>query len=77
MQKGNIRIWDYTTQFTNFLAPFPNIRTLQPNIKFFRDNHAKWIFEQHSSNPSELFALRSYLTAKLLWNPDNDANEII
>ncbi len=73
----NIRIWDYTTQFTNFLAPFPNIHTLQPNIQFFRDNHAKWIFEQHSSNPSELFALRSYLTAKLLWNPDDNADEII
>ncbi len=73
----NIRIWDYTTQFTNFLAPFPNILTLQPNIQFFRDNHAKWIFEQHSSNPSELFALRSYLTAKLLWNPDDNADEII
>jgi len=73
----NIRIWDYTTQFTNFLAPFPNIETLQPNIQFFKDNHAKWIFEQHSSNPSELFALRSYLTAKLLWNPDKDSGEII
>jgi hypothetical protein len=74
---NHIRIWDYTTQFTNFLAPFPNIETLQPNIQFFRDNHAKWIFEQHSSNPSELFELRSYLTAKLLWNPDKDFNEII
>lgn len=73
----NIRIWDYTTQFTNFLAPFPNIHTLQPNIQFFRDNHAKWIFEQHSHNPSELFELRSYLTAKLLWNPDADAEQII
>lgn len=73
----NIRIWDYTTQFTNFLAPFPNIHTLQPNIQFFRDNHAKWIFEQHSHNPSELFELRSYLTAKLLWNPDADADQII
>lgn len=74
---NNIRIWDYTTQFTNFLAPFPNIHTLQPNIQFFRDNHAKWIFEQHSHNPSELFELRSYLTAKLLWNPDLDAEELI
>ena len=73
----HIRIWDYTTQFTNFLAPFPNIYTLQPNIKFFRDNHATWVFEQHSHNPSELFELRSYLTAKLLWNPDLDASEII
>jgi hypothetical protein len=73
----NIRIWDYTTQFTNFLAPFPNIHTLQPNIKFFRDNHATWVFEQHSHQPSELFELRSYLTAKLLWNPDLDADSLI
>lgn len=73
----NIRIWDYTTQFTNFLAPFPNIHTLQPNLQFFRDNNAKWVFEQHSNNPSELFELRSYLTAKLLWNPDLDSNELI
>ncbi|NQU51691.1 MAG: DUF4838 domain-containing protein [Bacteroidetes bacterium] len=73
----NIRIWDYTTQFTNFLAPFPNIHTLQPNIQFFRNNNATWVFEQHSHHPSELFELRSYLTAKLLWNPDLDANEII
>ena len=73
----NIRIWDYTTQFTNFLAPFPNIHTLQPNIQLFRDNNAKWIFEQHSHHPSELFEFRSYLTAQLLWDPDLDQDSII
>ena len=73
----NVRIWDYTTQFTNFLAPFPNIYTLQPNIQLFRNNNAKWIFEQHSHNPSELFELRSYLTAKLLWDPDVDQDSIM
>jgi len=73
----NIRIWDYTTQFTNFLAPFPNIHTLGPNIRFFRDNNAKWIFEQHSHNPSELFELRSYLTARLLWNPESETDRLI
>lgn len=72
----NIRIWDYTTQFTNFLAPFPNLHTLQPNIQLFRDNHAKWVFEQHSHNPSELFELRSYLTAKLLWEPDANVDSL-
>ncbi len=73
----NIRIWDYTTQFTNFLAPFPNFNTLQPNIQFFRDHNTKWVFEQHSNNPSELFELRSYLMAKLLWNPDADVDDIV
>ncbi len=74
---SNIRIWDYTTQFTNFLAPFPNIHTLPENIRFFRDNQAKWVFEQQSNQPSELFKLRSYLMAKLLWNPDLDMDDII
>ena len=73
----NIRIWDYTTQFTNFLAPFPNIHTLKPNIELFRDNNAKWIFEQHSNHPSELFELRSYITAKLLWNPNSNLDSLI
>ena len=73
----NIRIWDYTTQFTNFLAPFPNMMTLKPNIELFKNNNAKWIFEQHSNNPSELFELRSYVTAKLLWNPDADFEELV
>jgi len=73
----NIRIWDYTTQFTNFLAPFPNLHTLSPNIHLFRDNHARWIFEQHSHQPSELFELRSYLTAQLLWNPDQDPHQVM
>nr|WP_299487657.1 DUF4838 domain-containing protein [uncultured Allomuricauda sp.] len=73
----NIRIWDYTTQFTNFLSPFPNIKTLQPNIHLFRNNNAKWVFEQHSNNPSELFELRSYMTAKLLWNPSLDFDSLL
>ncbi len=73
----NIRIWDYTTQFTNFLAPFPNLHTLQPNVQLFRDNHARWVFEQHSSQPSELFELRSYMLAKLLWNPDLNVDSLM
>jgi len=73
----NIRIWDYTTQFTNFLAPFPNIHTLKSNIQLFRENNARWIFEQHSHQPSELFELRSYLTANLLWNPDINSDSVL
>ena len=74
---NNIRIWDYTTQFTNFLAPFPNIHTLKPNIELFKNNGAKWIFEQHSNNPSELFELRSYITAKLLWDPNLELDALL
>ena len=73
---ATVKIWDYTTQFTNFLAPFPNLHTLQPNVQLFVENNARWIFEQHSNNPSELFELRSYLLAQLEWNPYASADSL-
>lgn len=66
---ATLQIWDYTTQFTNFLAPFPNLETIQPNIQLFVRNGANWIFEQHSHNTSELYELRCYLMSNLLWDP--------
>ena len=74
---AKLRIWDYTTQFTNFLAPFPNLRTLQPNIRFFRNNQTKWVFEQHSHQPSDLYEIRAYTMAKLLWNPDLNVDSLM
>lgn len=74
---NNIRIWDYTTQFTNFLAPFPNLHTLKPNLEFFKNNGVAWVFEQHSNNPNDLFELRSYVMARLLWNPARDTDSLI
>lgn len=66
---STIQIWDYTTQFTNFLAPFPNMETLRPNIELFVNNGANWIFEQHSHNTSDLYELRCYMMSRLLWDP--------
>jgi hypothetical protein len=53
------------------------LHTLKPNIELFKANNAKWVFEQHSNAPSELFELRAYLTAKLLWNPAVDVDAIM
>ncbi len=70
---GNIFMWDYVVQFRNLLSPFPNLRVLQPNIQYFRDNGMKMMFQQGSGGLiSEFVELRSYLIAKLLWNPDAD-----
>lgn len=66
---STIQIWDYTTQFTNFLAPFPNLETIKPNIELFVENNTNWIFEQHSHNVSDLYELRCWLMSKLLWDP--------
>ena len=69
----NILLWDYVVQFRNYIDPFPNLRVLQPNIRFFRDCGVRLMFQQGSATSrSEFHELRTYLIAKLLWNPDAD-----
>ena len=69
-------VWDYVTDFGNYLLPFPNQRVRGPNIRFFAAHNVKGIFEQdtYDTADSELLALGGYMTAKLLWNPNYDAN---
>lgn len=74
----NIYLWDYVVQFRNYIDPFPNLRVLQPNIRFFADNHIKMMFQQGSGGSrSEFHELRTYIIAKLLWNPEADVETII
>ncbi|MGZ5196650.1 MAG: DUF4838 domain-containing protein [Kaistella sp.] len=64
-------IWDYYTQFTNFLAPFPNYFTFRPNIKYYRKNNIRGVFAQLNGPTYGDFAeLKTYLLAKYLWKPD-------
>ncbi|MGI6538193.1 MAG: DUF4838 domain-containing protein [Caldicoprobacterales bacterium] len=68
-------IWDYTTCFAHYPAPFPNWNVLQPNMQAFAKNNVKGVFEQAcgaKGGSVDLNELRAYLTAKLLWNPDCD-----
>ena len=63
----NIFVWDYVTEFTNYLAPFPNFNTLQPNMQYLKENGVKGVFVQGSGDTySEFAELRSYLIACLL-----------
>lgn len=70
---NNIIVWDYVIRFSNLLAPFPNLFTLQPNLKFFHDNKVSMIFEQgNRDSGGEFSELRAYLISRLLWNPNLD-----
>ncbi|HEY8920725.1 MAG TPA: DUF4838 domain-containing protein [Chitinophaga sp.] len=74
----NLFVWDYTTQFTNYLAPFPDYNNLQANLQYFAANKVKGVFSQGSADTySDMAELNSYLQAKLLWNPDKPATDII
>ena len=75
---NNILIWDYVTNFSHLLAPFPNFHTLKPNINLFINNNAKMIFEQgHSGVGGEFNELRCYVLSKLLWDPNDNVDNIM
>ncbi len=73
----NIIVWDYVINFSHLLAPFPNWKVLAPNLQLFRDNGVPMMFEQGLSSPGgEMPEFRTYLLAKLLWNPDLNVDSL-
>jgi Domain of unknown function (DUF4838)/Glycosyl hydrolase family 67 N-terminus len=71
-------IWDYTTNFSNYQMPFPNLDALQPNVQFFVKHGVKGLFEQGNysgGGHGEMEPLRAYLLAKLLWDPNTDVKK--
>jgi hypothetical protein len=74
---GNLYLWDYTVNFSHHVSPFPNLHVLQPNIRFFVDHGVRKHFQQTNTGPGhEWSELKSYLLARLLWNPRADVDEI-
>ncbi len=66
-------VWDYVTNYFHLLMPYPNLHTLQPNIKYFVDNNVKGIFAHGCPGGGGEFAeLRSYLLARCFWYPETD-----
>ena len=71
--------WYYTANFYNYLVPSPNLLVLAEDIRTFRDNHTIGMFVQGDGYTTigDFIRLRQWLTGKLLWNPDLDANQCI
>ena len=65
-------VWDYTTNFAHYLAPFPNVRALRENARFFRDHGVVGLFEQgaYQGRHADFAELKAWLLAKWLWDPD-------
>ena len=72
-------VWDYVTNFRPYMMPHPNLRVLQPNIQFFLRHNVKGIFAQgnYESPGGEFEELRTWLLAKLLWNPEVNFNALM
>lgn len=72
-------VWDYTTNFHNYVGPHPNFAAMSENIRLFRDQGAVGVFEQGANEGphAEFGELRAWLIAKLLWHPDQPVEGLL
>ena len=78
-QTDHLYLWDYVTQFTHYPHAFANVYALQGNVRFFRDNGVKMLFEQGAREGYHAgFAeLKAWLLAKWMWNPEADMKTLL
>ena len=74
---NSLYIWDYTTDYAHYLYPMPNVLTLQPNMKTFRDHGTKYMFEQGGPVLADFAPLKGWLIAKLMWNVDRPVEPLL
>jgi len=67
-----IYIWDYVNNYEYYWLHIPNFHTIGPNMKFFVKNGVKGVYEEgnYQSVSPDMTEMRTWLLAKLLWNPD-------
>ncbi len=72
-------IWNYVTNFRQYILPHPNMRSLAPNIRFFVDHKAIGLFEQGDSQSTcgDFVELRAWVLAHLMWDPSRDTSVLI
>jgi len=75
----HLYVWDYTTDFANYINPYPDWFTLGPNVRVLRKYGVKGVFEEgaYGGPGADMAELRAWLLAQLLWNPQQDDHALI
>ena len=77
---NQLYIWHYNTNFSHYLAPFPDFDQLAASIPLYQRNGVVGIFLEGAYPPGgggENAELRAYVSAKLLWDPAIDVNRAV
>ncbi len=64
-------IWNYVTDFANYVMPWPDYHSLGPNTVFYLKHGVRGIFQEaaYQSYGSDLAPLKTYVMSRLLWDP--------
>ena len=76
---SRLYVWDYCTNFANYMQPHPDYFTLGPTLKWFSQNGVKGVFEEgdYSSNGGDMAELKAWLIGQMLWDPKQDPDKLV
>jgi len=69
-----IGIWDYSVHFGNYMQPWPSFHAIAENLRAYAQNHVVGVMIQgaYQSPGNERELMRSWVFAKLLWDPSRE-----
>lgn len=77
---STLYIWHYNTDFANYLMPFPDFDEFPADLRLYQRSGVKGVFFQGAYAPGGGGSdgeLRSYVMAKILWDPALDADALV
>jgi hypothetical protein len=74
-----IAIWDYSVNFGNYMQPWPSFHAIAENLRAYAQNHVVSVMIQgaYQSPGNERELMRSWVFAKLLWDPSRECWPLI
>ncbi len=76
----HLYVWHYCTNFAHYYNPFPNLRAMAADMRFYRDLGCEGIYLQamgHGGGGGEFSLLRPYYGMKLLWDPGRNPDLLL
>lgn len=71
LKAKHVFVWDYLTQFTNYLTPFPIQGTMQKSLRYLKAKGVEGVFLQGGGwTYSDMAELNAYVTANLIWDSE-------
>lgn len=73
-------VWDYCVNFYHYPQIFPNIYSKAENIRLYKKYNIRGVLDEGNFSYGggvALDDLKSYVVARLLWNPERDTDELI
>lgn len=74
----DVSIWNYNVNFNSYQLPMPNLRAIEPNVRYFVAHHARGVFMQAAGDTvgAAFSDLHNYVISGMLWDPNRSGDAL-